>query len=77
LCRGHAGVQPVTAAVAAQRLALALARKTGVSALQAGPSLIKAFKSMDADLSGKVTRSEFEEWVYSTGALKVRQRECV
>lgn len=33
-----------------------------------------AFKAMDVDLSGKVTRSEFEEWVYTTGALKVRGR---
>jgi hypothetical protein len=93
---------PLTAAVAAQRLALALARKTGIggscpqlrrrhralwvlpyligtaltgaSALEVGPSLMAAFKAMDVDLSGKVTRSEFEEWVYTTGALKVRGR---
>lgn len=57
---------------AAKVLTNAIAKKSGMNLSQSrlgGGSLLSAFKIMDKDNSGKLTKSEFEDAIYSMGPI--------
>jgi hypothetical protein len=39
---------------------------------QGGGGMLMAFKTLDEDGSGKITKAEWDEWVSNNGACKVR-----
>ncbi|KAK3276150.1 hypothetical protein CYMTET_15759 [Cymbomonas tetramitiformis] len=71
--RKQAPTDQEVAVRAARVLTNAIAKKSGMNLSQSKPggggSLLSAFKVMDQDNSGKLTKSEFEDAIYSMGPI--------
>eukprot|EP00959_Pyramimonas_sp_CCMP1952_P345218 7229530-Pyramimonas_sp.AAC.1 len=57
---------------AARNVVIAMHSRFGKAFDPQSGNMLAVFKELDADGSGLITRAEFDQWVYQTGACKVR-----